>query len=184
MKVAIYARVSDTKRKSDGDRRQDVRRQQQLIQEHCNRAGIIDAKSYVDDGSSAFTEDLNQRPAFKQLLNDVKRHFVQQIFIEDMTRFSRNLSMGLQWLKLLDDYNCTLTSLKEGEFETTSSQGWFKSTAALMFAEWDSRVKSEKVKHGMKTARNLGKHVGRPKKRKGGSKSPRNLSIKKPTTER
>ena len=46
-----------------------------------------------------------------------------------------------------------LISLKEGEIEVTSSKGWLQSTMLLMFAEWDSRVKSEKVKSGMLKAK-------------------------------
>ena len=68
--------------------------------------------------------------------------------------------MGLQWLKELSELNCNIISSKEGEIEVTSSGGWMKSAIFLMFAEWDSRIKSEKVKSGMQKARNLGKKVG------------------------
>lgn len=171
MKPAIYARVSDDKKKSDGERRQDVNRQVEMIKEHLERKGITECFIYVDDGKSAYTEDLNSRVAFKNLLNDCRRHYVQEIYLEDMTRFSRNLSMGLQWLKELGELGVHITSLKEGELEVTSSKGWMQSTMLLMFSEWDSRIKSEKVRSGMKKAKNLGKHVGRPRNEKGGSKT-------------
>lgn len=167
---ASYERVSTGKKKSDGERRQDIERQHQQIKEYYNRLGITNFKSYVDDGKSAFTEDLNQRPQFKQLLNDCRRHFIKRIIVEDMTRFSRNLSLGLQWLKELGELGVQIISLKEGEIDVTSSGGWMKSAIFLMFAEWDSRIKSEKVMSGMQKARNLGKHVGRPKLNSGGSK--------------
>ena len=170
-RVALYARVSDDKKKDDGSRRQDVERQLELLRKHCKLAGFKKWKEYVDDGKSAFTEDLNQRPAFKQLLNDIRRHFVKRVFIEDLTRYSRRLDLGLQWLKEMGLYDATVTSIREGEIEITSSQGWMRSSILLMFAEWDSRIKSEKVKSGMQKARNLRKHVGRPRKKKGGSES-------------
>lgn len=160
MKVAIYVRVSDNKKKADGERRQDVVRQLEIIQKHLDLKGILKTRSYIDDGKSAFTEDWNQRPAFKQLFNDCRRHFVQIIYVEDMSRFSRNLSMGLQWLKELGELGIQVISLKEGEFEVTSSKGWLQSTMLLMFSEWDSRLKSEKVKSGMQKAKNLGKKIG------------------------
>ena len=167
---ASYERVSDNKKKSDGERRQDVDRQHTLIKDYYDRMGVKEFKRYVDDGRSAFTEDLNQRQAFKQLLNDCRRYFIKRIVIEDMTRFSRNLSMGLQWLKELGELGVEVISLKEGEVEVTTSKGWMQSSMLLMFSEWDSRVKSEKVKSGMTKAKNLGKHVGRPKT-KGGVKN-------------
>ena len=167
MKCAIYARVSDDKKKADGERRQDVQRQVSELRAYAEGKGHESITEYIDDGKSAYTEDLNQRPAFKQMLNDVRRNFIQQIYIEDMTRFSRNLSMGLQWLKQLAQDQCNVTSLKEGDFETTSSRGWMQSSLLLMFSEWDSRIKSEKVKTGMQKAKSQGKHIGRRKKTKG-----------------
>lgn len=160
LNVAIYCRVSDDKKKDDGERRQDVYRQKDLLIDHALRFGENEVKVYIDDGKSAFTEDWNGRPAFKQLFNDCRRKFINKIYIEDMTRFSRRLDLGIPLLKELGDLNVHLVSIKEGEIEITSSQGWLKSSMLLMFAEWDSRVKSEKVKDGMKRAKEKGKIVG------------------------
>lgn len=163
MKVGIYARISDTKKKNNSDeRRQDVFRQIEMGKAFWEGRGIKEDKIeiYMDDGKSAFTEDLNQREGFKRLLNDCRRNHMREIWIEDMTRFSRNLSMGLHWLKELSDLNCNIISSHEGEIEVTSSGGWMKSVIFLMFAEWDSRIKSEKVKIGMQKAKNLGKKIG------------------------
>lgn len=162
--IGIYARVSDDKKKADGERRQDVDRQVQLIKEYL-KDEQDEIKNYIDDGKSAFTDDWNQRPAFKQLFNDCRRNFITKIVVEDMSRFSRRLDIGLPLLRELSDLNVHLISLKEGELEVTSSRGWMQSSMLLMFAEWDSRVKSEKVKSGMQKAKNLGKNIGR---RKGG----------------
>ena len=155
MKIAIYCRVSDDKKKSDGERRQDVSRQIELLEK-----SVTEAVKYIDDGKSAFTDDINQRPAFKQLLNDCRRNFVKTIYIEDLSRFSRNLSLGLQWLKELGELGVQVISMKDGEVEVTSAKGWMQSAILLMFAEWDSRIKSEKVKSGMQKAKNLGKKIG------------------------
>lgn len=160
MKVAIYARVSDDKKKADGDRRQDINRQIELLQDYYKRQGITEVEIFKDDGKSAFTDDINQRPDFKRLLNACKGHYIKEIVIEDLTRFSRNLSLGLQWMRELGSLGVQLISMKEGELEVTSSKGWMQSAILLMFAEWDSRVKSEKVKSGMQKAKNLRKNVG------------------------
>lgn len=176
--IAIYARVSDDKKKLDGERRQDIDRQVKALKEYFK---LQEVELYLDDGKSAFTDDINQRPEFKRLIMDVRRNHIKQIYIEDMTRFARNLSLGLQWLKELGSCGATIISMKEGELEVTSSKGWMQSTFLLFFAEWDSRVKSEKVKSGMEKAKNLKKHIGRPK-RKGGSKTSLVLSLPKDTT--
>ncbi len=166
VKVAIYVRVSDTKKKPDGERRQDVNRQIEVIESYLKRAGIKEWKVYCDDGKSAYTEDINQRPAFKQLMNDCLRHFINEIYIEDITRFSRNLTTGIKWLSKLSELGVEIISLKEGQLEYTSSRGWLQSNIFLLFAEWESKIRGEKVRSGMNRAKSKGLHVGRPKKRK------------------
>lgn len=171
MKIAIYARVSDVKRKPDGERRQDVQRQIDKLREILKNRGIAAPLIYKDDGKSAYTEDFNQREDFRRLLNDCRRGFVKHIYIEDMTRFSRNLVLGLQWLKELSDLGVEVISISEGEIDVTSSGGWMKSAIFLMMAEWSSKLHSEKVRSGMAKARNLGKKIGGfkgNKKMKGG----------------
>lgn len=160
MKVALYARVSDDRKNKEGERIQDINRQIEMLTEHLSRKGIEEPLIYKDDAKSAFTEDWNQRPDFKRLFNDCRRHFVSEIYIEDMTRFSRRLDIGLPLLRELGAIGVNLISLKEGELEVTSSKGWLQSSMLLMFAEWDSRVKSEKVKSGMERAKKEGKVVG------------------------
>ena len=169
-KIGIYARVSDDKKKADGDRRQDVNRQIDMLKEYLENKGTKDYKIYLDDGKSAWTDDWNSRPGFKQLMNDCRRFFIREIYVEDLTRFSRNLLNGLQYLKELSDLKVNVISLKEGQIEVTSVKGWMQSSMLLMFAELESRMRSDKVKSGMKRAKNLGKHVGRPKNKRGGSK--------------
>ena len=162
IKTAVYVRVSDNKKKSDGERRQDVNRQIEIIEEYLKRAGIVKWKVYCDDGRSAFTDDLNQRPAFKQLMNDCLRYYIKDIYIEDLTRFSRNLALGINWMTKLSELNVNIISLKEGQLEYTSSKGWMQSNILLLLAEWESKIRSEKVKSGMARAKIQGKHVGRP----------------------
>ena len=161
--TAVYVRVSDTKKKDDGERRQDVGRQIEVIEAYLKRAGVEKWKVYSDDGKSAYTEDINSRPAFKQLMNDCLRHFIKTIYIEDITRFSRNLTLGIKWMSKLASLNIDLVSLKEGQLEYTSSKGWMQSNIMLMMAEWESKIRSEKVRSGMNRAKKEGYHVGRPK---------------------
>jgi DNA invertase Pin-like site-specific DNA recombinase len=152
MKIAIYVRVSDDKKKSDGERRQDIQRQIDLLKSYFN-LNEKEIEIYKDDNKTAFTDDINQRPDFKRMIIDVRRNYIRQIYIEDMTRFARNLHKGLQWLKELGEYGATITSMKEGEIEVTSNQGWMQSSILLMLAEYSSRIQSEKVKSGMQRAK-------------------------------
>lgn len=170
MKTAIYARVSDVKLKEDGERRQDVNRQIDKLTEFANRAGWEITKIYKDDGKSAYKDDYSSRPAFSQMMRDIKAHYVKRVLVEDMTRWFRRLEEGLRTLRKASDFNCTVTSTQEGEIDVTTTEGWMKASMCLLFAEWASRSMAEKVKSGMARSKAAGNHVGRPRGKKGRSK--------------
>jgi len=160
MKTAIYARVSDDKLKEDGERRQDINRQIDKLKSWSAAMGVVIAEEDVfrDDGLSAYKEDYQSRPAFVKLIRQVHARQYQRVLIEDLSRWSRRLEDGLKTLKDASDNGCTVTSLHESEIDVTSANGWFKAAISLMFAEWSSRIMSEKVKSGMERRANDQRH--------------------------
>lgn len=164
-KIAIYARVSDDKITEDGTRRQDVNRQIGKIQEWLKKGDWgSDIRIYSDDGKSAFKEDYSSRPAFCELMKDIKSRQISRVFVEDLTRWSRRLEDGLRTMRIASENGCTITSLAEGEVDVTSPEGWFKQAIAFLFAEWSARAQGWKVRSGMAKAKAQGKPIGRPKK--------------------
>jgi DNA invertase Pin-like site-specific DNA recombinase len=155
MQEAIYARVSDDKLKSDGQRRQDVMRQVEMLKKRAGKKPLI----FIDDGLSAFKEDYNSRPAFLKLMREIRANRVHRVWIESLDRWSRRIEDGLRTLKEAAEYNCTVSSIAEGEADITTSQGWFKVGVSLLLAEWASRDKSDKVRSGMARARDNKKNI-------------------------
>ena len=96
--IAGYIRVSDQKLKTDGDRRQDINRQQQKIISYCKTMELGTPIFFSDDGLSAFKDDYNSRPEFLRMLREVKANRVKHIIIEDITRWSRRIGDGLKTL--------------------------------------------------------------------------------------
>lgn len=154
MKVAIYARVSDDKLKSDGDRRQDIDRQVSKLNKICEVQGWGVPIIFKDDGLSAYKEDYNSRPDFVKLLREIRAKRIQRVLIEDLTRWSRRVEDGLKTIKEASDYGCTITSASEGEIDVTISNGWFRCAIGFVMAEWASRSGSDKVSDGMERRRN------------------------------
>ena len=171
MKIGIYARVSDIKLKEDGERRQDVNRQVEKIKAWMETGEWLKEDTlevYIDDGKSAFQDDYSSRPAFCKLLRDIKSRQIKRVFIEDLTRWSRRVEDGLRTIRIATENNCTVTSLAEGEIDTTLPERWLRCAMGLMMAEWASRSQGWKVKSGMAKAKAAGKHTGRPKKGRSG----------------
>jgi site-specific DNA recombinase len=148
MQVAGYIRVSDQKLKTDGDRRQDINRQQDKIKKFCGAMEWPMPIFFADDGVSAYKEDYNSRPEFCRLLREVRANRVQRIVVEDLTRWSRRIEDGLKTMREVSK-KCTVTSMAEGEVDTTLPDGWFKCAISFLFAEWSSKSTSYKVQSGM-----------------------------------
>ncbi len=147
-KIVGYIRVSDQKLKTDGERRQDIDRQKQMIIEFCEARGWSEPEFYSDDGLSAFKEDYNSRPSFCKMLREVRANRVKRIIVEDLTRWSRRIEDGLKTLREASE-NCTITSMAEGEVYLTTPEGWFKTAICFLLAEWSSKCTSYKVQSGM-----------------------------------
>tara|TARA_Y100000310_G_scaffold322587_1_gene381783 strand:+ start:609 stop:1169 length:561 start_codon:yes stop_codon:yes gene_type:complete len=156
--IAGYIRVSDQKLKTDGDRRQDINRQQQKIISYCKTMELGTPIFFSDDGLSAFKDDYNSRPEFLRMLREVKANRVKHIIIEDITRWSRRIGDGL---KTLSDVTkkCQVTSLAEGEIGVTIPEQWFKTAIGLLMAEWSSKSTAYKVQSGMQKRLNDPKNV-------------------------
>lgn len=152
IQVAGYCRVSDDKRKSDGERRQDVERQIGKIKAYCNMMELSEPKFFIDDGLSAYKEDYNSRPNFIKLLNEIRANRIKIIIVEDITRWSRRIEDGLKTLTEVTE-KAKVISLAEGELGITIPEQWFKTTIGLLMSEWASKIQSYKVKSGMEKAK-------------------------------
>ena len=148
MVVVGYVRVSDQKLKTDGARRQDIERQKDKIIKFCDAMDWGIPEFYSDDGISAFKEDYNSRPSFCKMLREVRANRIQRIIVEDLTRWSRRIEDGLKTMREVSK-KCTVTSMAEGEVDTTLPNGWFKTAIAFLLAEWSSKSTSYKVRSGM-----------------------------------
>lgn len=147
--TAIYVRVSDDKLTDEGLRRQDINRQIDKLKKLSEIQGWYEPLIFKDDGLSAFKDDYNSRPAFINLLREIRSRRVNRVLVEDLTRWSRRVEDGLKTLKEASDFGCTITSAAEGEVFITTPEGWFKSAISFVLAEWASRSMSWKVKSGM-----------------------------------
>jgi len=146
--VGAYCRVSDDKKKSDGDRRQDIDRQVQKAKVYCKTMELDEPIFFIDDGISAYKDDFNSRPEYCRLQREVRANRIKIILLEDITRWSRNLEEGIRTLKEVGQ-KAKIISLAEGELGLEIPEQWFKTTIGLLMAEWASKITAYKVKSGM-----------------------------------
>jgi len=150
MKVAIYARVSTED--------QDASKQVRSCQEWALKNGHEVYQVYEDVMSGGKTS----RPAFDDLLRDMRRYHFRMIVCTKLDRIGRSLS---HLLSLFDEFQS-----KKVEFvaitqniDTTSSIGKLQMQMLGAFAEFERNINSERTKEGLRYAKNVGKR-GKDKK--------------------
>lgn len=103
LNVAIYCRTLY-------DDALAIEKQTQEIKEFCNNKKYEIVKIYEDIGYGA---DNTNRPAYKQMIKDLKKEKFNIIIILDMSRLSSSIMELEKIIKLLIKYNCNLLSIKE-----------------------------------------------------------------------
>ena len=83
--TALYCRLS----KDDGSNSESlsIRTQKAMLMEYATRNGFGNCQYYVDDGYSGTNSD---RPAFQELLDDIRDGKVATVITKDQSRLGRN----------------------------------------------------------------------------------------------
>ena len=165
MKVAIYVRVSTEQQNLDN--------QIELCKKFCEVKGFEVFKVYQD----VITGKSTSRPAFNELLEDMRHFKFKAILVTKLDRLGRSLQ---HLLSLIDEFN------KKGvEFiavtqniDTTSSSGKLQMQIMGAFAEFEKNIISERTKEGLANATNVGKRGSdkKPRKKRGGLRLARSYS--------
>lgn len=87
-KVAMYLRLSKEDTNKDKNESESILNQKQMINAFINEREDLELVSVkIDDGYSGSNFD---RPAFKELMEEVKNKEVDCIIVKDFSRFGRN----------------------------------------------------------------------------------------------
>ena len=118
--VAVYLRLS----KEDGDREESesIANQRKIINNYLKRnENFIFFKEYVDDGYTGANFD---RPAFNEMLEDIKNKKINLIIVKSLSRFARNYidsgeylqknfpDNGIRFISILDNYDNYLETVE------------------------------------------------------------------------
>ena len=99
--VCIYMRLS----KEDGDKieSESITNQRNLLNRYAEDIGIQIKKEYIDDGYSGTNFN---RPAFKEMLEDIKNKRINTIIVKDLSRFARESINASEYIeKIFPKYN-------------------------------------------------------------------------------
>ena len=150
-RVAIYCRVS-TLDQSNDSQLLDLKR---YIQER----GWHIFKEYCDNGISG-TKD--SRPALNELMNDAKKRRFDVVLVWRFDRFARSTKHLILALEEFKNLGIDFVSYQEN-IDTSSPLGSAIFTIISAVAQLERDIIAERVKAGLRRARENGKKLGRPR---------------------
>lgn len=149
MRAALYARVSTADQTTDN--------QLHELRRYAEARGWS-VTEYTDTISGA----RDRRPALDRLVKDSRRRRVDVLVCWRLDRLGRNLKHLVTLLDELAVLGVAFVSLHEG-IDATTPAGKLQMHILAAIAEFERARIAERVKAGLKRARNQGQTLGRPR---------------------
>jgi len=150
-RIAIYARVSTTDQSTESQLL-DLRR-------YTRERGWTIFKEYCDNGISG-TKD--SRPALNELMNSAKKRRFDVVLVWRFDRFARSTKHLILALEEFRNLGVDFVSYQEN-IDTSSPLGSAIFTIISAVAQLERDIIAERVKAGLRRAKENGKKLGRPK---------------------
>ncbi len=149
-RVALYARVSTTEQSTDSQLL-DLRR-------YVRERGWHIFNEFCDNGISGATDS---RPALNELMNDAKKRKFDAVLVWRFDRFARSTKHLILALEEFRNLGIDFVSYQEN-IDTSSPLGSAIFTIISAVAQLERDIIAERVKAGLRRAKENGKRLGRP----------------------
>ncbi len=154
-RVALYVRVSSEEQVQG----YSLDAQTRAIEVWCAQHEHEIVARYRDEGRSARSDNLDRRPAFKQMLADAEAGRLDVVVVHKLDRFARNLLVALETLQRLERFDVGFVSLSEQMDFTTPIDKVILATLAA-FAQYYSDNLSAETKKGKHERKEQGLYNG------------------------
>ena len=114
-------------------------------------------KTHYDDGG--FSGGNIERPALKQLLEDIDAGKVNAVVVYKVDRLTRSLTDFAKIIERFDNHNVSFVSVTQ-QFNTTSSMGRLTLNVLLSFAQFEREVTSERIRDKIAASKKKGMWMG------------------------
>nr|BEL01456.1 hypothetical protein DMOBY_13090 [Dehalococcoides mccartyi] len=133
--------------------------QERAFYDRCKSKDWEPVKIYRDEGKSAHVDSIAKRPAFNQLLNDSDKHEFDIVVVHTYDRWSRNLLIKLESIRILEKNNVRLISISE-DVDFSRPDGRLSGQILGAVSEHYSAALSNHVKKGIMERVIGGLHLG------------------------
>ena len=115
--------------------------------------------AHYDDGG--YSGGTMERPALRQLLQDVEAKKVNVIVVYKVDRLTRSLADFAKIVEALDSHGVSFVSVTQ-QFNTTSSMGRLTLNVLLSFAQFEREVTGERIRDKIAASKRKGIWMGGP----------------------
>jgi site-specific DNA recombinase len=155
MRAALYARVSSEEQVEGYSIDAQVRAFKKLIQDRNWK----EYHEYIDEGKSARSDNIDKRPAFKEMMGDALAAKLDVLVVHKLDRFSRNLRITLEYCDRLLKAGVDFLSINE-QMDFTTPSGKVHLAMVGAFAQYYSDNPSQETKKGWHERRSQGMYCG------------------------
>jgi DNA invertase Pin-like site-specific DNA recombinase len=144
IRCAIYTRKSSEEGLEQDFNSLDAQREagEAYIKSQMHEGWVLIDKQYNDGGFSGGTM---QRPAFKELMNDIENDEVDIVVVYKVDRLTRSLMDFAKIVDVFDKHETSFVSITQ-HFNTTTSMGRLTLNILLSFAQFEREVTGERIR--------------------------------------
>ncbi len=142
MRAVGYIRVSTEHQAEKGD---SLETQRDGIKDYCLKKGWKLVEIYKDGGLSGST---SERPAYQQMLRDLKKDKFDVVVVTKIDRLSRNIRDFVFFLDLIEKHNKSFVSVTQN-FDTSTPMGRLTLNILASFAQFEREIISERIREVM-----------------------------------
>ena len=154
--VAIYIRVSTLDQAREGH---SLGEQEKRLRALAEAKGYTVYKIYSDAGISG--KSAENRPAYQQMMKDMRKGKFNRIMAFKMDRLSRSISDFENFFNEIEEHNCEVEFL-EGNVDMTGASGKLFARILEVFAQFERELIVERTLMGVESAANKGNFGGKP----------------------
>lgn len=154
-KIAIYSRKSKFTGKGES-----IGNQIELCREYVrNMFGEDDVQKCVVFEDEGFSGGNMKRPAFQQMMSDVRKHKFKAIVVYRLDRISRNISDFTGLIDELTKLNVSFVSIRE-QFDTSTPMGRAMMFIISVFSQLERETIAERIRDNMHELAKTGRWLG------------------------
>lgn len=154
IRCAIYTRKSSEEGLEQDFNSLDAQREacEAYIRSQMHEGWILIEKQYNDGG---FSGGNMERPAFKELLEDIEKDEIDIVVVYKVDRLTRSLMDFAKIVDVFDKHETSFVSITQ-HFNTTTSMGRLTLNILLSFAQFKREVTGERIRDKFAASRKKG----------------------------